>query len=1531
MAGFAVHACSDSSTGPSSVDEGPSTAVFSVRIAMPADAAARALQLTRARVVVRRADQSVAYDEFHTIPASVSVLEARAEVDLLAGEDGESFTIDAELFTATGAAVFRGDPASVRGEPDQPPPPVLMTMRYVGPGAQAQNISITPSTASLKPGESLDLMPKATTSAGAEVPAAPVYWTSLDPAIVSVPNSQVGRVVAGASRGTARVRASLVSGQSADATITVVPAPSAMSIHSGNGQGGTPNSQLPQALVVRVTAPDGLGVSGVPVDFAVTSGGGFISANQVVTDADGLAGVHYTFGPTAGPVSITASVEGLAGSPATFTVESAGDAAAQLVFISQPTDAVVGAPMSAIVVEARDESGSRATSFDGAVTLALDDETGAATAGGFLRAAQTAGVQLLGTLTVNAVGGVATFLDVSVSAPAASLRLRATAVGVASTGTSAAFAASPGAPGSLVFATQPTSIVASNPLPTIVVQARDGFGNLAANYTGQVTLALDGAPGVTLQGTTSVDAIGGVATFGGLTVSTAVPSARVAATATGIPGTVFSSSFAVTQPVTSVIFNPPSRTFSALRTEPSPPAATVQITATGTVTNLALGAITYGSGANGWLTASLSGTSTPATLTLTPSTSALPVGTFTASVPISGSGGLSTSYPVSVTISALPASQIAVITEPAGAASGTAFGTQPVIELRDASGARVLTANNAVTVSRASGTGTLSGTLTRNAVQGRVTFTDLRINGTGAHTLTFAASGLTSATSASFTVGPALSTTQAVPSTIGTVGTPIAPFTPVTASGGVPPYNFVRSGGPLPSGMTFNSSSGQVSGTPTSSLATTTYTVTVTDAVGATSSRTFQLRVNGPLSTTQAVPSTSWTVNRALPSFVPVTAGGGTAPYTFAITSGSLPSGLSFNASTGAVSGTPTTTGGPLTITVTVTDAASSTSSKTFSLTINPAVSTTQAVASRVGTADAALSSFTPVTASGGTPPYTYALSGGSLPAGMNFNTTSGLVSGAPTTALATTVFTVQVTDVAGSSSSRTFQLTVNPALVTTLAVPSVTGTQGIAIPSFTPVTISAGTPPYTRVLGGALPSGMSFNTGTGEISGTPTSPMATKSFTVFATDAVGATSQKTFQLTVNPPLTTTQAVPSTTSAIGVALSFTPVTASGGSPPRVFALTGGTLPNGLAFNTGTGEIAGTPTATLGATVFTVTVTDAVGATSFKTFSLTIGAGLSTTQAVPSTTGTVGVPIPAFIPVTASGGSTPYSFALSGGTLPSGMTFNTSTGQVSGTPTQAKVATVYTVTVTDALGATSFKTFTLTVNNALVTTQAVPNTTGTVNQVLGSFTPVTATGGALPYSFALSGGSLPTGLTFNTSTGQISGTPTATLATTMFTVTVTDALGAQSSKTFNLTIENVAPTGIVLEVGPNSTESINGGQQLAIPLEVDMSGAGGENIASITVTITWDPARFSFSSQTAGTWSGTVIPNTSQTASGTLQLTGFDVVGTTTSFILRNITLTALATGAPVVTPITATIQTAGNEVGSPVTVTARNLTVTINP
>lgn len=92
------------------------------------------------------------------------------------------------------------------------------------------------------------------------------------------------------------------------------------------------------------------------------------------------------------------------------------------------------------------------------------------------------------------------------------------------------------------------------------------------------------------------------------------------------------------------------------------------------------------------------------------------------------------------------------------------------------------------------------------------------------------------------------------------------------------------------------------------------------------------------------------------------------------------------------------------------------------------------------------------------------------------------------------------------------------------------------------------------------------------------------------------------------------------------------------------------------------------------------------------------------------------------------------------------------------------------------------------NIPLNTVQAIPNTTLT-DGVGASFTPVTAFGGIGTLSYALSGGTLPTGLSFSTSNGLIIGTPTTVLAFTTFTVTVTDQktpTPQTSSKTFNLT-------------------------------------------------------------------------------------------------------------------------------------------------
>jgi hypothetical protein len=230
---------------------------------------------------------------------------------------------------------------------------------------------------------------------------------------------------------------------------------------------------------------------------------------------------------------------------------------------------------------------------------------------------------------------------------------------------------------------------------------------------------------------------------------------------------------------------------------------------------------------------------------------------------------------------------------------------------------------------------------------------------------------------------------------------------------------------------------------------------------------------------------------------------------------------------------------------------------------------------------------------------------------------------------------------------------------------------------------------------------------------------------------------------------------------------------------------------------------------------------------------------------------------------------------------------------------------------------------------LVTTLAVPSASGTVNTALTPFTPVTASGGSPPYTFALTGGTLPSGVTFNTGTGQISGTPTATLGATSFTVTVTDAANATSAQSFTFAVTGAGGAGIVLNVSASATATVSGTQNLSIPLLLDLSNAGTTDIASITVTVQWDPARFTLQSQAPGNWpGGTVIPNAT---AGQIIMSGFSATGATTSFTMYNITLTAAATASTVTSNITASIGSAANQLGAPISVTPRNLAVTINP
>ena len=261
------------------------------------------------------------------------------------------------------------------------------------------------------------------------------------------------------------------------------------------------------------------------------------------------------------------------------------------------------------------------------------------------------------------------------------------------------------------------------------------------------------------------------------------------------------------------------------------------------------------------------------------------------------------------------------------------------------------------------------------------------------------ANSLTATQSLSITIITPLSiTTNSLPSW--TVS--VAYSQTLAVTGGTAPYTWTITSGTLPSGLSL-SSSGVISGTPTTAGDPTSVTFQVTDSVSKTVTKSMSITINAsPSIGTVSLPN--GTVGVSYSQTLSVT--GGTSPYTWSIATGSLPSGLSLSSS-GVVSGTPTTAGGPTSITFKVTDLTSTTATKSLSIAITtpPSISTNSLPNGTVGTAYSQT-----LAATGGTSPYSWTVIAGSLPSGLTLSS-SGLISGTPTTAGGPTSITLKVTD----------------------------------------------------------------------------------------------------------------------------------------------------------------------------------------------------------------------------------------------------------------------------------------------------------------------------------------------------------------------------------------------------------------------------------------------------------------------------------------------------------------------------------------
>ena len=518
---------------------------------------------------------------------------------------------------------------------------------------------------------------------------------------------------------------------------------------------------------------------------------------------------------------------------------------------------------------------------------------------------------------------------------------------------------------------------------------------------------------------------------------------------------------------------------------------------------------------------------------------------------------------------------------------------------------------------------------------------------------------------------PALTITTQSPLPRAVLGQPYT--AKLQATGGVPPYTWSTQLLGIP-GVTL-ASDGTLSGTP-AQQATFIPNFTVTDSKGTTVTAPIELDVIAPLafSTAAALPDQ----NIALPVYMYIAVSGGVQPYTFSLTPGStMPPGLTFtNAnSVGLIQGTPTTPGS-YTFTVQVTDS--------FTPSFKISQTFTQKILNGVVVPNSTLPDAVQnipykeqIKVFGGTPPYHFALFPlASTPPGLTLDTSTGFVSGTPTTSSQyTDTMYMYVTDSAPTPATIQAYISINvqpPLSFQTTSLPD--SARGLNYGGS--LYIVGGRAPYTvQVASGTVPDGLTISStpygNTFNVAGIPTTD-GTFQFTLKVSDSYETpnTATQNFQIRVSDPISI--AGPGSAGILynqSYSATF-PVT--GGIPPYTWQMSA-VPPAGFTFDTTTGILSGTPT---GPGFFNpnVSVQDSSNppqrATYFQFVLDIYGKLIITASSLPS----ISTGRDASIGIFSTGGAAPLQWSISSGTVPPGMTFGTNDyweiATISGAPTQA---------------------------------------------------------------------------------------------------------------------------------------------------------------------------------------------------------------------------------------------------------------------
>ena len=355
--------CTDAPTGPRAQRIGSTGAHLSFTPSFSPSAlrAYSALEtmgvtVTQVRIRLRAADGALVRDT--TIQfGTQDTLRLQLPVEIQGTE--QTFSALIELLDAGGLVLFSQTQSVIARAVGLPPTaPPTITLEYVGPGALARALTVTPATLTVQGGALPLLTASAADAAGAPVANLLLAWTSSDPQVATVTAAgPVATVHGTGKRGTVSITAVTPAGLSATSELTMLPLPARIAVISGDAQSSLAGRLLGQPLIVEVQGADGGPIPGATVTFRAVTAGAVVGTTTAITDASGRASTTLSVGRTAG----TYSFEIASGSVTPLTVSAAATAlpAVALAVVSGGAQLdSIGSVLAPLVVRATDEFGA---------------------------------------------------------------------------------------------------------------------------------------------------------------------------------------------------------------------------------------------------------------------------------------------------------------------------------------------------------------------------------------------------------------------------------------------------------------------------------------------------------------------------------------------------------------------------------------------------------------------------------------------------------------------------------------------------------------------------------------------------------------------------------------------------------------------------------------------------------------------------------------------------------------------------------------------------------------------------------------------------------------------------------------------------------------------------------------------------------------------------------------------------------------------------------------------------------------------